>query len=133
MIPGLTLGLVDSPALFRALSITNKRGVAELNLLSEGNFPVINEAALDKVLLALLFLLRFKVSRVGGVTLLAVAMFALNDVVVLGLLNHDNLVNTPLTSCSNGSNVQVHILATASLTSFTGRDRFGLMGMVVFM
>merc|ERR1719513_392264 len=49
-------------------------------------------------------------------------MLALNDIVVLSLLNHDNLVNAPLSSSSNGSNVQRDIVLTVALTSITGRD-----------
>merc|ERR1719513_485967 len=46
-------------------------------------------------------------------------MLALNDIVVLSLLNHDNLVNTPLSCSGNGSNVQSDIVAT-TLTGATG-------------
>jgi len=105
VVPGLALRLIDGPAFHWALTIANERGVAELNLLLRGNLSVINEAALDEVLLALLLLLGLEVSGVGGVTLLGVAMFAFDDIVVLSLLDHDNLVNAPLTSGSNGSNV----------------------------
>merc|ERR1719320_1965671 len=73
-------------------------------------------------ILALLLLLRLKVSSVGGVALLAVAMLALDDIIVLSLLNHDDLVNTPLSGSGNGSNVQSDIVLTVALTSITGRD-----------
>merc|ERR1711936_898535 len=57
----------------------------------------------------------------GGVALLGVAMLALDDIIVLSLLNHDNLVNATLTSGSNGSNVQGDVI-TATLTGATGID-----------
>jgi len=132
MVPGFTLGLIDSFALYRTLSITDKRSVAELCLLLRSNLFVVNEAVLDEVLLTFLLLLGLKISGVGGVTLLAVAMLALDDIIVLSLLNHHNLVNAGLTSSSNGSNVQGNIIATP-LTRVTGWVGFSSMGMVVVM
>jgi len=139
VVPGLALRLVDSPTLLLAGAITDEGSVAELNLLLRGNLPVVDEAVLDEVLLALLLLLGLEVGGVGGVALLGVAMLALDDIIVLGLLNHHNLVNTPLTGSGNGSNVQGNIIATTiTLTSVTGGKR-GLssvgmvVGMVVFM
>jgi len=120
VVPGLALGLVDSFALDGTLSVTDQGSVAELNLFLRGDLPVVNEAVLDEVLLTLFLLLRLKVSGVSGVTLLAVAMLALNDIIILSLFNHDNLVNAPLSSSSNGSNVQGYIILTAPLTSITG-------------
>merc|ERR1712098_89113 len=98
VVPGLALRLVDSPTFLWALTVTDQRSVAEFDLLGGSNLPVVNEAVLDEVLLALLLLLGLEVSGVGGVALLGVAMLALNDIIVLGLLNHHNLVDTPLTS-----------------------------------
>jgi len=120
VIPGLTLRLIDSLALNWALTITDQWSVAELDGLIRGNLLVVNEAVLDEVLLTLLLLLRLEVSGVGGVALLAVAVLALNDIIILSLFNHDNLVNAPLSSSSNGSNVQGYIILTAPLTSITG-------------
>merc|ERR1719204_3007309 len=119
MVPGLTLRLIDRLALFWALAVTNQWSVAKFNLLIRGNLLVVNEAVLDEVLLTLLLLLRLEVSGVSGVALLAVAMLALNDIIILSLFNHDNLVNAPLSSSSNGSNVQGYIILTAPLTSIT--------------
>jgi len=132
VVPGLALGLVDSPALDWALSITDKWGVAELNLLLRGDFPVVNEAVLDEVLLALLFLLGLEVSGVGSVTLLGVAMLALDDIVILSLLNHHDFVDTPLTSSSDRSDVQGDVI-TASLTGSTGINSLVLMGVLVMV
>merc|ERR1712112_350135 len=132
MVPGLALRFVDGPTFGGALTITDQRSVAEFDLLSGGNLPVVDEAVLDKVLLALLLLLGLEVSGVGGVALLGVAMLAPNDIVVLGLLNHHNLVDTPLTSGSNGSNVQGDIITT-SLTGSTGINSIVSVGMLVLM
>jgi len=129
VVPGLALGLVDSPALDWALSVTDQGSVAELNLLLGGDLSVVNEAVLDEVLLAFLLLLGLEVSGVSGVALLGVAMLALDDVIILSLLNHHNLVNTPLTGSSNGSNVQGNI--ATSLTGGTGIN--SLVGMSVLM
>jgi len=101
MIPGGALGLVDGPALNRSLPITDQWGVTEVDLLLRSNLPVLDEAILNEVLLTLLLLLGLKVSGVGGVTLLAVAMLASHNIVILCLLNHDNLVNTPLAGSSD--------------------------------
>jgi len=132
MVPGFTLGLVDGFTLYRALSVTDERSVAKLGLLLRSNLPVFNEAVLDEVLLALLLLLGLEVSGVGGVALLAVAMLALNDIIVLSLLNHHNLVNTPLAGSSDGSNVQGNIITT-SLTRSTGINGIVFVGMLMGM
>merc|ERR1712212_1061375 len=117
MVPGGALGLVDCPGLYGALSVTYERSVAELRLQLGSNLSVVNETVLDEVFLALLLLLGFKVSGVGGVTLLAVAMLAHNFIIILCLLNHHNLVDTPLAGSSNGSNVQGDNITTSPLTS----------------
>jgi len=132
MVPGLALRLIDGPTFNWALTITDQRSVAEFNLLSGGNLPVVDEAVLDEVLLALLLLLGLEVSGVGGVALLGVAMLALNDIIVLCLLNHHNLVDTPLTSSSNGSNVQGDIITT-SLTGSTSINSVVSVGMLVLV
>jgi len=133
MVPGLALRLVDSLTLDGALALADQGGVTELDLLLRGDLPVLDEAVLPEVLLALLLLLGLEVGGVGGVALLGVAMLALNDVIVLSLLNHHDLVNTPLTSSSNGSNVQGHIVTTA-LTGATGRQSsLWFMGSMISM
>jgi len=130
VIPGLALRLVDGPTFIWTLSVTDERSMAEFDLLSGSNLPVVDEAVLDEVLLALLLLLGLEVSGVGGVALLGVAVLALNDIVVLGLLDHHDLVDTPLTGGSDGSNVKGDIVTTTvTLTSITSRDSLGSMGM----
>merc|ERR1719187_3058656 len=132
VVPGLALGLVDGPAFDWARAITDEGSVAELNLLLRGNLPVVDEAVLDEVLLALLLLLGLEVGGVGGVALLGVAMLALNDVIVLGLLDHHDLVDTSLAGGSDGSNVQGDIIAT-SLTGSTGWGQVDLGGVGVLV
>jgi len=133
VVPGLALGLVDSPALDWALSVTDQRSVAELNLLLGGDLSVVDEAVLDEVLLAFLLLLGLEVSGVSGVALLGVAMLALDDVIILSLLNHHNLVDTPLTGSSNGSNVKSNVITTTALTGVTSRGSLSSMGMSMIM
>jgi len=77
------------------------------------NLLVLNEAALFEILAAFFLLLGLKVGGVGGVALLGVAMLALNVVIVLSLLNHDNLVDATITSSSDGTNVQVNVVSLA--------------------
>jgi len=110
VVSGLTLRFVDGLTFYWSLAITDKRGVARLDLLFGGNLLVFDEAVFDKVLLALFLLLWLKVSGVGSVTLLTVAVLAFNDVIVLGLLNHDNLVDASFSSSCNGSNVKSNVV-----------------------
>jgi len=107
---------------------------ALLGSLLNSNLLVLNEAALFEVLAAFFLLLGLKVSGVGGVALLGVAMLALNVVIVLGLLNHDNLVDATLTSSSDGTNVQVNVVSLA-LTRSPGIKvhRLIMVGVVVIM
>merc|ERR1719320_978300 len=107
--------------------------IAELNLLISCNLLVFNEAFLDEVLFAFLFLLWLKVSGVSGVALLTVAVLALNDIVVLGLFNHDDLVNASFSSSSNGSNVKGYLII-GTLTGSTGwQSKTRAWGFVIFM
>jgi len=134
VVPGLTLRLIDGLTLNGSLTITNEWGITELDLLFRGNGLVLNKAALPEILLTLLLLLGLKVSSVGGVTLLAVAVLALNDVIILSLLNHNDLVNAPFSSSSNGSNVQRHIILTPTLTSISGwQASLGNSSMIMMM
>jgi len=107
---------------------------ALLDGLLNSNLLVLDEAALFEVLVAFFLLLGLKVSGVGGVALLGVAMLALNVVIVLGLLNHDNLVDATLTSSSDGTNVQVNVVSLA-LTRSPGIKvhRLIMVGVVVIM
>ena len=132
MVTSLTLGLIDGLTLNGSLTLTDKGSVTELDLLIRGNGLVFNEAVFNEVLLALLLLLGLEISSVSGVALLAVAMLALDDIIVFGLLNHHNLVNTPLASSSNGANVKGDIItATSPLAGITGRHRLNSVGSMV--
>jgi hypothetical protein len=95
---GLTLGFIDSTALFRSFSFADEGSVAEFDGLFEGNLLVFNEARLLEVFLTFLLLLGLEVSGVSGVATLRVGVMALNLLVVFSLFNHDNLVNTTLSS-----------------------------------
>jgi len=133
MVPGLALRLVDGLTLNGALTITDQGGVTELDLLLRGDGLVLDEAVLPEVLLALLLLLGLEVGSVGGVTLLGVGVLALNDIIVLGLLNHDDLVNTPFSGSSNGSNVQRNLILTTALTGITSWQSSLRVGSVVLV
>merc|ERR1719376_612153 len=115
---GLALRLINSFTFNWALSITNKWGVAALNFLIRCNGLVLNETLLHKVLLTFLFLLWFEICGVSSVALLAVAVLALNDIIILSLFNHNDLVNTSLSSGGNGSNVKGN-LSIGTLTGST--------------
>lgn len=120
VVPGLAHALVDSLTLLGTFTLADEGGVAELDLLVEGDLLVLDETVLDEVLLALLLLLRLEVGGVGGVASLAVAVLALDDIIVLGLLNHDDLVDTTLTGGGNGSDVEGEVVLSGTLTGITG-------------
>jgi len=132
VVSGLTLGFVDGLTFLWSLTFADEWSVAELDFLIRSDLLVLNETALDEVLFTFLFLLWFEVGSVSGVTSLRVAMLALNDIIVLGLLNHDNLVDTSLSGGGNGSNVQSYIIA-GSLTGGTGWETEGSAWMSLMM
>ena len=70
-------------------------------------------------------LLRLIIGSVGGVAALAVAVLALDDVIVLGLLDHHDLVDTTLTGGGDGSDVEGNVVLSGSLTGVTGRGGDG--------
>jgi hypothetical protein len=122
VVSGLAHALVHGLALLGALSLADERGVTELDLLIKSNLLVFDEAVLDEVLLALFLLLGLEVGGVGGVAPLAVAVLALNDVIVFGLFDHHDLVDTTLTGGGDGSDVEFNISLAGggSLTGVTG-------------
>ena len=88
---------------------------------------------LPEVLIALLLLLRLVVGDVGGVAPPVIGVVTLHNVVVLGLLDHLHLVNTPLTVSTRSSScystkVYCYII---TLTLSTAVKRGG--SVVVFM
>jgi len=120
MVRGVTVRLINRPTLFIntviritviriSVILANKRCVAVLNLLLVRHLLEFNEALLDEVLVALFDLRWLIVSGVCGVTLFAVAVVACHNMIVLGLLDHDHLVNAPLAGSSNGALVQLMV------------------------
>ena len=97
-----TLGLVFSPTDFWSLDIAvlYQGSSADLDSLSEGKGFVLDEAALSVVFVTFFLLLRLVVSHIGCVTSLVVGVVALDLFIVLRLLDHLNLVDTPLAGCS---------------------------------
>ena len=142
---GSALGFVLSPADLGSLDVTvlDKRSPADLSSLVEGDLLVLDETVLPEVLLALLLLLGLVLGDIGGVAPPVVGVGALDHVVVLGLLEHLNLVNTPLaiSSRSGSSNSREAHIGVVSLTlgsTVKTRDRRGsssriMMAMVFIM
>jgi len=117
--------------------LIGQRGVTLLDGLLNGDLLVLDETVLPEVLLAVLLLLGLEVSGVGGVAPLGVAMLAGNMVIILGLLNHDNLVDTTLTSGGNVADAQVQVI-TRALTGVPGGraikvDRLGTVSVVLIV
>jgi hypothetical protein len=133
--PGLALGLVDGLTFNWTLAFADKWSVAELDGLFGSDLLVLDETALLEVFLALLFLLGLEVSGVGGVAKLAVAMLALNHIIVLSLLDHDDLIDTPLAGSSNGSNIQSNIIvgSLTGTTSWEGKTSKAVISVAIMM
>merc|ERR1719334_2535248 len=102
---GPTLGLVLSSADLRTIFVTilDQRCPTDIGCLVEGDLFVLDETVLPEVFLALLLLLGLVVSDVGGVTPPVVGVVALHHIIVLCLLHHLPLVNTPLTVSTRSS------------------------------
>lgn len=134
VISGLAHALVDSLTFLWAITLADEWGVTELDLLVEGDLLVFDETVFDEVLLALFFLLWFEVGGVGGVTTFGVAVLTFDDVIVFGLFNHHDLVDTTFTSGSNGADVESDFSTSGTLTGITGWDNSsGSWCVVVFM
>jgi len=110
--------------------LIGQRGVTLLDGLLNGDLLVLDETVLPEVLLAVLLLLGLKVGGVGGVAPLGVAMLAGNMVIILGLLNHDDLVDTTLTSSRNVADAQVQVI-TRALTGVPGGRAIKVDGLLV--
>merc|ERR1719239_727344 len=136
---GPALGFVLGPADLRSLDITilDKRGPADLSSLVEGNLLVLDETALPEVLFAVLLLLGLVVGDIGGVAPPIVRVVALDNIVVLGLFDHLDLVNTPLavSTRSSGCNGREAHISVVSLTlgSCLELDRWVASIMVTLM
>jgi len=114
---GPALRLILGSADLRSLDITvlDKGGSAHLDGLVEGNLLVADEAVLPEVLLALLLLLGLIVGHKGGVAPPVVGVVTLDGLIILGLLDHLDLVNALLTirsrtGSSNGSKADVGVI-----------------------
>merc|ERR1719495_3032659 len=98
------LRFVLSSADLRSLNVTvlDERSSAHLDGLVEGNFLVVDETVLSEVLLALLLLLGLVVGDIGGVTTPVVRVVTLHNFIILSLLYHLDLVDTPFAISSWG-------------------------------
>merc|ERR1711874_220911 len=105
---GPALRFVFSSADLGSLNVTvlDKGSSAHLDGLVEGNLLVVDEAVLSEVLLALLLLLGLVVGGIGGVASPVVRVVALDNLIVLSLFYHLDLVDTPfaISSRCGGSN-----------------------------
>merc|ERR1712156_862379 len=92
---------------------------ADLNSLIKGNFLIFDKTALPEVLFTFLFLLGPVVCDIGSVASLVIGMVTLDHIIILGLLNHLNLVNTSLaisTRSGSGNSSKAHISVFTTLT-----------------
>merc|ERR1712088_1208341 len=123
---GPALRFVLGPADLGSLDITvlHKRGPADLSSLIEGNLLVLDETVLPEVLLTLLLLLGLVLGDVGGVAPPVIGVVALDNIVVLGLFDHLDLVNTPLaiSTRTGSSNCREAHISVVSLTLSTGLE-----------
>ena len=130
ILPGGTLGPVLGRTLCRAgqIAVPDERGEAELYLLLDRPRLELDEAVLLEVLVALLLLLRRVVSLVSDETSLRVAVFAVDLVVVLGLLHHHHLVDAALAGRGDGADIERDVaalpLAAASIVEPNINTRF---------
>merc|ERR1719369_2267888 len=131
---GPALRLVFSSTNFRSLDITilDERSSAHLDGLIESNLFILDETALSEVLLAFFLLLRLIVCDVGGVASLVIRVITLDNIIILSLLNHLNLVNASLaistrTSSSNCRETYIYIITLASKTAVKILVRFMCM------
>ncbi len=105
------------------VAVPDKLLVADLCGLLEGDRLVLDVAVLDKVLVALLLLLRLVVGGVGGVAPLIVAVVALDLLVVLKLLHHHDLLHAPLASSSDLAQVGGARVVRLPIIVLTGKTR----------
>jgi len=133
---GPALRLILGPADLGSLDITilDKGSTADLDSLVEGNLFVLDEAVLPEVLLALLLLLRLVVGDIGGVASLVIRMVTLNNIIILSLLNHLDLVNAPLAIGSRGGSsdgTKAHILTLEAVPGLSLNNGGSGLGMIM--
>merc|ERR1719348_1752526 len=114
---GPALRLVFSSADLRSLDITilDARSSADGNGLIESNLFILDETALSEVLLAFFLLLRLVVCDIGGVASFIIRVITLDNIIILSLFNHLNLVNASLaigtrSSSSNCRETNIYII-----------------------
>jgi len=115
VVPGCTLRLVFGGALgwSGGVAIPDKWRVTEFDLLLQGSLLVLDETPLLKSFVTFLLLLRLKISGVSKMTLLAVAVLAVNLVIVFGLFCHHNFVDTPFSGSRDGPDIKGNVIATS--------------------
>merc|ERR1712198_577534 len=129
---GPALRLVLGSADLRSLHITvlDKGSSAHLDCLVEGDLLVVDEAVLPEVLLALLLLLGLVVGDIGGVAPPVVGVVTLNNLIILSLLDHLDLVNAPLaigSRSSSSDSSKADVSTIVALAIYTG-SKFGCGG-----
>merc|ERR1712002_81363 len=132
---GPALRFVLGPANLRSLDITilDERGSADLSSLVEGNLLILDETVLPEVLFTVLLLLGLVVGDIGGVAPPVVGVVALDNIVVLGLLDHLNLIDTSLavsTRTGSCNSREAHI-GVVSLTLGTRLELYGRVASIV--
>jgi len=115
VVPGCALRLVFGGTLgwSGGVAIPDERRVTEFDLLFQGSLLVLDETPLLKSFVTFLLLLRLKIRGVGKMTLLAVAVLAVNLVIVFGLFCHDNFVDTPFSGSRDGPDIKGNVIATS--------------------
>merc|ERR1719430_1324846 len=125
---GPALRLVLGPAYLGALhvAVLHQRSSTNGGGLVESNLLVLDEAVLPEVLLAVLLLLGLIVGDIGGMAPPVVGVVALHHIVVLCLLDHLHLVDTPLpigarsgSSNSREAHIDIRTLSVVSSTIST--------------
>jgi len=111
MVSSFTVRFINSFTFFFTFTFAEERSVAEFDGLFTGCLLVFNETGLGEGLFTFFLLLGLEIRSVGGVALLTIAMLASDDVIVLNCLFHDNLVDTSLSSGSNGADAQVNFFS----------------------
>ena len=122
-------GTFDWP---RDVAVPYQGRVTELDLFIESLFLVFDETLFLEVFFAFFLLLWLVVRGVGDVALLAVAVLAVDLIVILCLLNHHHFVDATVAGRGNRSDVQ-RDLVVGSLSGQPGVDRvLDVMVMVLF-
>merc|ERR1719430_3034633 len=137
---GPALRLVLGPAYLGALhvAVLHQRSSTNGGGLVEGNLLVLDEAVLPEVLLAVLLLLGLIVGDIGGMAPPVVGVVALHHIVVLSLLDHLHLVDTPLpvvarSGSRNSREAHIDIRTLSVVSASKSRHMSGSMVVVVVL